>query len=428
MALMAKMNTENIDHLCDDPHNAKAWKSLAAIWHRPLWNRISIIQEVTLPPSTIRVYCGRKFVLWTTVVSATRAFQGRITPMKPVFNDNVFRAAEVFGPANGLVEITSSGWFPGKTEVVRKLQLGHALFRARGRGATDPRDKIYALLSIVSDSVTTAIIPDYSKPVRSLYKEMVKKLVDRDNLVSVLRYNGQPRRLDLPSWTPDGSTPLLEASLRPPPLSSAQSQLAQGLHASRSHHAQAVFSEDLETLTVRGVSWDTVERVNDYSSGNEHRWHKLIMQWKFQMLHDIFNEKSSPYGATFGEAFWRTIMTNISADEEYPAPSAFVQNFDSLLNKELAIEQSPLLMASAGIVHNRRFLSTGKGYIGLGPHDSKVGDVVCVLLGGETPFILRKNESFYQFVGEAYVHGIMNGEVIDCLDNNDVILQDFALR
>ena len=38
------------------------------------------------------------------------------------------------------------------------------------------------------------------------------------------------------------------------------------------------------------------------------------------------------------------------------------------------------------------------------------GDLICLLAGGEVPFILRsKGESLYQFIGESYVHGIMDG-------------------
>ncbi|KAK5991534.1 hypothetical protein PT974_09818 [Cladobotryum mycophilum] len=54
---------------------------------------------------------------------------------------------------------------------------------------------------------------------------------------------------------------------------------------------------------------------------------------------------------------------------------------------------------------------------GLGPRDSEVGDKVCVLFGCTVPVILRpvKSEadnSMYQLVGEAYVHGVMDGEAV----------------
>jgi hypothetical protein len=41
----------------------------------------------------------------------------------------------------------------------------------------------------------------------------------------------------------------------------------------------------------------------------------------------------------------------------------------------------------------------------------EVGDMVCVLLGGNLPFILRRQENDeYRLVVESYVHGLMDGK------------------
>jgi Heterokaryon incompatibility protein (HET) len=63
---------------------------------------------------------------------------------------------------------------------------------------------------------------------------------------------------------------------------------------------------------------------------------------------------------------------------------------------------------------NRALFITRKGYMGLAPWNAKVGDKICILLGGCTPFLLRErgqDDEQYTLVGEAYVHGIMGGEV-----------------
>jgi hypothetical protein len=60
---------------------------------------------------------------------------------------------------------------------------------------------------------------------------------------------------------------------------------------------------------------------------------------------------------------------------------------------------------------------TERGYLGLGQEGSEVGDVVCILCGGETPFMLRQspppNEGRFQFLSESYVHGVMDGEAMN---------------
>ena len=71
---------------------------------------------------------------------------------------------------------------------------------------------------------------------------------------------------------------------------------------------------------------------------------------------------------------------------------------------------------------------TGR-YMGLAPRGSELGDLVCVILGCPVPLLLRaveegKNDSGagtvdsqrYRLLGECYVHGFMNGEVMDMVD------------
>ena len=77
---------------------------------------------------------------------------------------------------------------------------------------------------------------------------------------------------------------------------------------------------------------------------------------------------------------------------------------------------------------DRRLFASGNKYIGLAPAGTKVGDLVCVLLGGNTPFLLRPNEEQRdrcRLVGEWYVHGLMHGEA---LRRDGLELQEFILR
>ena len=57
--------------------------------------------------------------------------------------------------------------------------------------------------------------------------------------------------------------------------------------------------------------------------------------------------------------------------------------------------------------------SKEEGYIGLAPRAAKAGDLVCVLLGSNSPFLLHPlTNNQYQLVGHCYAHGIMNGEAL----------------
>ena len=63
-------------------------------------------------------------------------------------------------------------------------------------------------------------------------------------------------------------------------------------------------------------------------------------------------------------------------------------------------------------LESRCFFTTSSGYIGVGPRDTLCNDYVAVFLGGNMPFIIRDKSTHHSLVGEAYVHGIMNGELM----------------
>jgi hypothetical protein len=108
---------------------------------------------------------------------------------------------------------------------------------------------------------------------------------------------------------------------------------------------------------------------------------------------------------------------------------------------------------------DRCFFVTMKGYMGLGPKGMKPGDVLAVIAGSSTPYVLRPEsddfctvgeglvqirregycvlpngavrtlvlrakEERYCLQGEAYVHGLMYGEVWDL---RGISMEDFRI-
>ncbi|KAF3046126.1 hypothetical protein E8E12_011251 [Didymella heteroderae] len=61
----------------------------------------------------------------------------------------------------------------------------------------------------------------------------------------------------------------------------------------------------------------------------------------------------------------------------------------------------------------RRLMVLGDGIVGMAPCRARFGDVVAILYGCSIPLVLRKvpTQDAWHVVGEAYVHGYMNGEV-----------------
>jgi hypothetical protein len=123
---------------------------------------------------------------------------------------------------------------------------------------------------------------------------------------------------------------------------------------------------------------------------------------------------------------------------EYKATGMLSSALEDVLN----IQVSPFAMAMRKAAGYRRFCTTKGGRFGLVPPGAEVGDLICIPVGAQTPFVLRQpkepliatveketwkdwiKEIFYlatrdldtsgakvlQLVGECYVQGMMRGE------------------
>ena len=66
-----------------------------------------------------------------------------------------------------------------------------------------------------------------------------------------------------------------------------------------------------------------------------------------------------------------------------------------------------------------RFFVTDGNFMGLGPPQAMVGDIVAVFFGSDVPFVLRLQEDKFRLIGEAHVQVIMDGEVMEWWKNED---------
>jgi hypothetical protein len=68
------------------------------------------------------------------------------------------------------------------------------------------------------------------------------------------------------------------------------------------------------------------------------------------------------------------------------------------------------------IIEDKDMFLTAQGYLGLGHEGFQVGDTVCILSGGDVPFLLREHvqedQKVFLFLGECYIHGVMDGEAM----------------
>lgn len=76
---------------------------------------------------------------------------------------------------------------------------------------------------------------------------------------------------------------------------------------------------------------------------------------------------------------------------------------------------------------DRIFVTRG-GHIGRCKHFARLGDFICLLEGCVLPMILRKVDTHYELIGDAYADGIMQGEAMTLLESGERMLQAFELH
>ncbi|KAF5703502.1 heterokaryon incompatibility protein het-6 [Fusarium globosum] len=250
-----------------------------------------------------------------------------------------------------------------------------------------------------------------------------------------------------PSWVPKMASAVATEPLF---LKEMKAQKAQGRrlydHNWRVFHAASHVKGDYSLsgngriLSVSAHILDRIIKIAPLPKNKEEEraFYKSLRSWYpgKTRLADI------PYppqlSTTVPEALWRTLLTNIWLTT-HPAPDACSAHFANYLARisdsasdakhDLRFKQKPdpeegdifaITVDDAGT--DRVLFITEKGYLGLGPARTEVGDVVSLIAGVHVPFVLRKGAQGWILVGETYVHGVMYGEALNKAEFQQVVI------
>ncbi|KAI4942296.1 hypothetical protein J4E86_010098 [Alternaria arbusti] len=241
------------------------------------------------------------------------------------------------------------------------------------------------------------------------------------------------------SWSPISS-----ASIKPIAVKTYIQKFKQELH-----HTQRV-----GYLNVPGFVLGTVESRSD-----KMREGVIPGDWIAKLRQDGNHRR-----ATVPDRLWRTLVADRTENgsnlpEWYKKAclhcledSRFVNSQGDLnTNKSLSDSlpdsmTSKYLERAKSVVWRRRFIQlqvkTADGsetVYGLGPENCKKGDITCIISGCTVPVILRKIEEpsmdtpdgsagAFTLIGEAYVHGKMNGEAVKDHEFIKKLKKTFELR
>jgi hypothetical protein len=152
---------------------------------------------------------------------------------------------------------------------------------------------------------------------------------------------------------------------------------------------------------------------------------EAVKEW-FQTFENSISPFGHPYGSAeqLQDAICRTLIMDRERDDQGRLQRVH-QICTSVLNvlcspaklsnsEKTYTEQKDLVDYLARVnfsTQKRRAFVTKRGYLGIGPVHLEPGDSIVILLGAAVPFVLRNvDEEKYKLVGEAYVHGVMDGE------------------
>ncbi|KAK7211997.1 hypothetical protein V2G26_019175 [Clonostachys chloroleuca] len=279
--------------------------------------------------------------------------------------------------------------------------------------STDPRDKIFGLLSMVSSNITS-LVPDYTTAVHDVYTDLACQLIEKGGTLDVLGFCGVSGNIDnLPSWVPDwtanhGPTPFLRHTLH------SSGSLDKLYHATGDTTFHGYINKEEGTLHASGFEFDVVEWTSVPGYVNSGRDNDIANHWTVAAL-----GRWSKYitGCTRQEALAHVLCADVKDFNEDPSGYSLLGKRSSFLrlpdhDDHLGIFADPDPNIRDATMRRLLFF-TVKGYMGLAPLTAQVGDKVCLLKGAQFPIILRPNGDHWIVVGESYIHGIMDGEGCD---------------
>lgn len=163
---------------------------------------------------------------------------------------------------------------------------------------------------------------------------------------------------------------------------------------------------------------------------------QFVKTWRSLRYYSTGKPYVGGHGETLVDAFARTIFTDtimncrFGTGAEYhgfwtgraPTREASISSRDD----RRSYRQDLISQLQEGSAQ-RRMMITEKGYIGLVPKHAQAGDLVCVLRGCSVPVLLRKEDDYHVFVGESYVHCLMDGEAMQQVARGTLQEEDFLL-
>lgn len=406
------------------------WKALHALYSLPWFSRLWVIQEF----NASQILCS----VWGKCIQDSRLIALIATWIS---HDNAIVERELHSTHVYCCGIMNHRHF----KQFRTKYLTERLWLASTYLVTDPRDAIFAMMDTKFTSKYQSLEPDYSRSRADVYKDFTRAHIQETQGLRVLDYVSHPdSELFKPSWVPrwdkktSGSVIGVDCYFN---ASKGSESFLQRVDIQK-----LVSSEE---LVVSGIIFDEIvtssdSLINSKLSLDPHKnaarpgptsckkeWESLLQPTAHYQTQDVYLDA---YAATL-TCGYNLDQTRVNEDQRRDEFAHFLDDatqgqlripaWNGSDNQDTSAEFDPFKFRRTVNIwtRRRRMFWTAQGYIGMGPSCAKEHDNIAILFGGNVPFIIRQSvrqPDKYQLVGEVYVHGIMDGELVTKLKNGQL--------
>ncbi|KAI0120263.1 heterokaryon incompatibility protein-domain-containing protein [Hypoxylon sp. NC0597] len=447
-------------------------KILGAFFNQPYFHRVWIVQEAVLAREA-KVLVGPWELDWKSFAEAVHILDAG--NLRNPFTLQLRVTGVVSEESSSGVDIPAALYLcqiqrlPGRKEGLFPL-----LNKSRTRKATKEVDHVFAVLGLAGDVANATelsqelVAVDYKKPVAQVFRDATWFIILNHATLRPLaaaEFLEERPIPDCPSWVPIWSEPRRTSGID-----------YESFHADAGQKMNIQKVENANELKVSGFSLDSIisvtsglvdEKLAVRTEDELVEWHYPPRQEEIDFVksawslitdfyRSILNGSSSPvttsqdsntqlylptyYDSDEGvfEAFVRTLSvqtSEASPDDRGDESKDMIDSAEAWFQQSVGWSSHPASLVTkiwhtirdkwypgAGMLFQasllracvgRKFFVTKRGFIGIGPASLKPDDLVVVILGVPVPFLVRKTESQnYILIGECYVDGIMDGELV----------------
>ncbi|KAI0911997.1 HET-domain-containing protein [Ustulina deusta] len=277
----------------------------------------------------------------------------------------------------------------------QNLTVPMKIYRHYNRQCADARDKVYGCMNLFDPAVKRHIAVDYSKKPLDVFKQVFLVFLGQEKRLTQLPFAGNctlPASA-WPTWLPNWS----QSSTFSGSYSGSSSN---SISAAREKHTAP------NKLEATGLAFAYFYRKLEFLKGLG--------------LEDL-QTSTYPNGETRLDVYPQTISTGClderNPNRGYPTLAEVRDEVVRLAAYPKRAEQSALakgffvdLMIWTADFH---VFTMSNDYIGLSRAPVQPGDEVFIILGCDSPMIVRpRSDGEYEVVGDCYIHGAMDGEVL----------------